>query len=643
MKKIFVNTSLILAFLLMLAFGLSGTLPARAAGTCYVNDDAGGANNGTSWADAYTDLQSALADSCIEIWVAAGVYNPGTLQTDTFQLVDGLSIYGGFAGDEILLPQRHGAASILSGDIDNNDTNVDENDIAETTADIQGNNSYHVVTGVTGATLDGFTITAGNANSSYPHSLGGGMYNVSSNPTVTNMTFSGNSADWYGGGMFNSNSSPTLANVAFSGNSATSRGGGMENYDNSNPALTNITFSKNTAQFGGGVSNYNSTPSLWGITFTENSANEGGGGMSNDQSDPTLTQITFNKNSASFSGGGMHNDQSSPTLTQVTFTENSAGDSGGGVYNTDNSNPMLINVTFSKNLAAVGAGMYNKESGPTLTNTTFTNNSANSLGGGVANLDNSSPTFTNITFSDNSATLGGGLYSENSNPILKNVIIANSTSGGDCVQAVGGGLDASSSNNLIEDSANACALTNGVDGNIIGLDPLLGTLGDHGSLTETISILPDSPALNTGNDADCPADDQRGETRPQGEHCDIGAYEAYIPTNDLRSSPKTISGFGKKDEVNTSYTTASDDDPSLDSCGITGSGVGTVWYEYTADSNTAIAIDTFGSGYDTFIAVWLNDELLACNDNTGDGAQSQVAIQVKDGITYTIEIGKPIE
>ena len=55
-------------------------------------------------------------------------------------------------------------------------------------------NSYHVVTGATGATLDGFTITAGNANGGYPNNRGGGMYNNGSSPTLTNVTFSGNSA-----------------------------------------------------------------------------------------------------------------------------------------------------------------------------------------------------------------------------------------------------------------------------------------------------------------------------------------------------------------------------------------------------------------------------------------------------------------
>ena len=63
--------------------------------------------------------------------------------------------------------------------------------------------------------------------------------------------------------------------------------------------------------------------------------------------------------------------------------------------------------------------------------------------------------------------------------------------------------------------------------NIITADPLLGTLGNYGGFTQTIPLLAGSSAIDTGNDAICPATDQRGVARPQGAHCDIGAYELY--------------------------------------------------------------------------------------------------------------------
>ncbi|HZY41745.1 MAG TPA: choice-of-anchor Q domain-containing protein, partial [Anaerolineae bacterium] len=88
--------------------------------------------------------------------------------------------------------------------------------------------------------------------------------------------------------------------------------------------------------------------------------------------------------------------------------------------------------------------------------------------------------------------------------------------------------NAASSNNLIEDSANACGLTNGVNGNIIGQDPVLGALANNGGFTQTHSLLAGSPAIDTGTNTGCPATDQRGAVRPAGVRCDVGAFE-YSP------------------------------------------------------------------------------------------------------------------
>src|SRR6185436_11290382 len=123
---------------------------------------------GSDWSDP-CDLQYALTSQATagdELWVKAGTYKPttGTDPTASFVLKNGIAIYGGFAGTETLQTQRDPAANltILSGDIDNNDdsNNADGNFIDETYTDIVGINSYHVVTGASGATLDGFTITA---------------------------------------------------------------------------------------------------------------------------------------------------------------------------------------------------------------------------------------------------------------------------------------------------------------------------------------------------------------------------------------------------------------------------------------------------------------------------------------------------
>jgi hypothetical protein len=101
-------------------------------------------------------------------------------------------------------------------------------------------------------------------------------------------------------------------------------------------------------------------------------------------------------------------------------------------------------------------------------------------------------------------------------------------------------------------------------GLIGGSDPLLGPLQNNGGPTKTHALLPGSPAIDAGNDAVCAADpvnglDQRGVARPQGASCDIGAYEAIVPTVNFPVSgnaPPTTRPLFDWDSVSiaTSYT-----------------------------------------------------------------------------------------
>jgi len=317
-------------FALILTFALVGGLAltssaiaapdAPTATTRYVDADATGAASGADWTDAYTSVQDALAAAISgdEIWVAEGVYYPdeGVGQTDdmitsTFVLTDGVALYGGFAATETLRTQRDWEANVtvLSGDIDH-ETNPDSTDphgVVTTTANIAGENAYHVVSSsgvIETALIDGFNITAGQADGSYVHpcgpTCGGGMYNQSSSPTLTNLIFSGNSAE-YGGGMINCvSSSPVLTNVIFSGNSTVNGGGGMANNGSSSPALSNVTFSGNSTEgHGGGMYNHSSSnPTLSNVTFSGNSANDGGGMSNRDSSSPTLSNTILWGNTA---------------------------------------------------------------------------------------------------------------------------------------------------------------------------------------------------------------------------------------------------------------------------------------------------------------------------------------------------------
>ncbi|MFN8485155.1 MAG: choice-of-anchor Q domain-containing protein [Anaerolineae bacterium] len=315
--------------------------------TLYVNALVAGVAIGDSWANAYPTLSEALTEanvcaSVTQIWVAQGTYKPDTTgltdaRSATFALKNNLAIYGGFTGTETTLSQRDWRTNVttLSGDLNGDDgANFANN----------GDNSYHVVTGSgtdATATLDGFTITAGNARNTAspytcPESCGGGMYNYGGGVTLTNVTFSGNSAN-YGGGMSNYSSSPTLTNVTFSGNSADSAGGGMYN-EYGSPTLTNVTFSGNTtAHYGGGMFNeYQSNPTLTNVTFSGNSA-EYGGGMIDEYSSPTI------RNSILWgdSGGEIYNAAGSPT---VSYSIVQGGYSGTGNLNQD---PLFVTAVPS--------------------------------------------------------------------------------------------------------------------------------------------------------------------------------------------------------------------------------------------------------------------------------------------------------
>ncbi|WP_083448652.1 InlB B-repeat-containing protein [Lysinibacillus macroides] len=411
----------------------------------YVTEDGNGNKDGTSWTDAFGDLQEALVEAStmaqpVQIWVAAGTYKPteqidsSDPRTATFQMQNNVAIYGGFDGTEINLAARdwENNETILSGDIGTVGDNTD--------------NVYHVFYHPAGldldetAILDGVTIKEGNADINSdelqdpididdpddPHNYGGGMHNNGGSPTLQNVTFESNTAN-AGGGVYNASSSPTLKNVTFSNNEVDWQGGGMVNEANSTPILTEVIFESNIADLGGGMANEESNPTLTEVTFKSNIAYVGGGGMYNEpNSSPTLTKVTFESNEAALGGGMFNGGKSSPTLTEVTFSSNVAFFEGGGMFNMSNSTPTLTEVTFDKNTAESGGGMYNENSSPALTGVTFSSNTAANEGGGMYNLG-SSPMLTNVIFSSNTAELGGGMYNEEFIPADSNSPIEESS------------------------------------------------------------------------------------------------------------------------------------------------------------------------------------------------------------------------
>jgi predicted outer membrane repeat protein len=278
----------------------------------YVDDDAAGANNGSSWADAYNYLQDALAVayySSHEIRVAQGIYKPdrGASITPgdreaTFQLINGVALKGGYAGSGEPDPNARDIdlyETILTGDLAGDDGPEFANN---------GDNSYHVVTcSGTDATavLDGFIITGGNAGGPYPHGNGGGM---------------------------NGSGGPTLRNCTIRDNFSLGSGAGIRSSTPGRPILYSCRLIRNLSGDGSGGGISSKKPTLINCTVSGNSAFWSGGGVSCDGG--IMINCMFNGNRSERNGGGMSfcDCTPGPTLINCTFSSNTAAQMGGGIY-----------------------------------------------------------------------------------------------------------------------------------------------------------------------------------------------------------------------------------------------------------------------------------------------------------------------
>ncbi len=187
-----------------------------------------------------------------------------------FTLKNGVAIYGGFAGTE-----DPATFNLKNRDFENNETILSGHFWELHWPPALHFHTYHVFFHPQGvgldetAILDGFTISGGKADGTYPHNRGGGMFNRESSPSIINCTFSQNWAE-YGGGMYNEESSPGIENSTFFQNSAV-RGGGMHN-GYSLSTIINSTFSNNQAQdSAGGIYNSYSNLKIINCTFFQNS------------------------------------------------------------------------------------------------------------------------------------------------------------------------------------------------------------------------------------------------------------------------------------------------------------------------------------------------------------------------------------
>jgi hypothetical protein len=253
----------------------------------------------------------------------------------------------------------------------------------------------------------------------------------------------------------------------------------------------------------------------------------------------TLQNVTISNSSATqvSLGGGIHNS-GVVLLTNGTLSNNNAINNGGGIFNNVGGNLTILNSTCTGNSALTGGAIFNWGT-VTIANSTFTGNSA-SFGGAVANSA-ATVTVTHSTLSGNSAvTSGGNIYNAGGTVTLRNTILANATSGGNCVGSVTDG-----GNNLRWPSTDSSCV-----GTIEYGDPKLGALANNGGSTQTMALQSNSAALEKGNSTYCANNpvnnlDQRGQTRPNppGTLCDIGAFESSLrppPTIGKYFSPAVV-------------------------------------------------------------------------------------------------------
>ena len=548
----------------------------------YVDADANGANDGTSWGDAFTCLQDAIDEADTypeqvgEIRVAKGLYTPtkpnGPPEEKTFQLILNVAIKGGYAGFGKPDPNAWDPdlyETILSGDINGDDANVaDLRDLL--TEPTRADNSFHVVTGSdtdANAVLDGFTITGGMADGLYGDDNGGGMYIFFGNPTVIRCTFRGNCANGSGGGIFC-------------------------NY--SGPSIQNCKISRNFAGVGAGICCLYS----W----------------------PTITENVIADNIAIDDGGGIYCDHSSPSITSNTIEGNWSDLHGGGIFCKANSELNIFRNTIAANRAIVdGGGIYCDDSDANIINNYIYENIADDDGGGICIMEESSPTIIrNNTIARNRANpQGGGIFCENSEdsePVITNCIIWEN---GDDLHDYISGEDCNATYSCIQDR------TEGL-GNIslapYFVDP------DNGNY----HLQPYSPCIDAGD----PNSDYSMEPAPNGERVNMGAYgntkEAATKSDDLDGDGMPDGDDLDVDEMPDGWEVAHFGDTSAGPYEDADGDNLTNLQEYQAGTDPHVAYD--GLKKEVYVSIYAN-----AGDPNADGTREHPFPTIQQGINAAQE------
>jgi hypothetical protein len=468
------------ARLLFLALGLT-TSSVFGGSVIYVNQAATGVGDGSTWTDAYAGLQPALDAAGVsegaigEIWVAKGTYKPSK-RTDpndprsaTFQLIDGVPLFGGFAGTEASSDERNIDANptVLSGDLNGDDGPNFVN---------YGENTYHVVTGIgvgNATVFDGLTITGGHApGPGFPGSYGGGMHLVNAHPEIRNCTFTRNLAErphanvaWSGGGgaalfMYQEEQDPSppplnVSRSRFTDNNSIGDGGAVliwGAYFAGSTVVTECSFERNV-----GVGAFSG---FWGndytfrsCVFADNSSRGPGGAIwAYSDGDILMEACRFERNTAGWGGAAVVQGGQRVVIRDSIFADNAAGSGSSGALQVYGAYAVeFTDDEFRGNSAYSAGGVYVDAQSTIAERCQFINNVASrGYAGGLELVGGASDKVTECSFVNNGTPDRGGGMSSGGNAILKDCVFSDNYGG-----RLGGGLYASGNTLLV-----GCTFTN---------------------------------------------------------------------------------------------------------------------------------------------------------------------------------------
>lgn len=271
----------------------------------------------------------------------------------------------------------------------------------------------------------------------------------------------------------------------------------------------------------------------------------------------TIETLTISEMFSSASGatGGAIGNAGTLNVNNSFFSDNrvTGASYGGGAILNYSGTTTISNSIFTGNAANTSGGAIQVHSGTvSIHNSTFVDNTAGTFGGGV-HVSGGSANIINVTFLDNAAGNGGSVYNESGTITLKNSLLATDIFG---MVNCGGTITADTDNIATDTTCNSATP--------VDFDQLkIGTLGNYGGNTQTIPLLPGSPAIDAGDAATCAAApvsglDQRGIARPFGAGCDVGAYEydgsaptvTIIPASYFANEQVTLNLHGTGISVN---------------------------------------------------------------------------------------------